>query len=386
MGCDRFADRLTAAARGALDPADMADLAAHLDVCEACRAALATEQRIALAWAATPAIRPSRALQQALLAVPAHERRRRRLVPLMLPLAMLLCLFGSAVTWLALPFARPGEVAVATAPAGRDGAGRATGTPLSKGSAHPTPTVSRGDGERAADAAVADTAITGATPPHIPRMAPVAAPAPGVATQVAIAAPTPVAAIAGTGRRKARAPEVEPPAATGPDPRMDPSPTPADDPNKGLTSPGTPPPAGTAPPEPTSEGRTPIRPTGTPGGGPPATTPGPPMDTPAAPTPTRAGSGLPTRTPTPPAPVRPSPTPVPLLPTAPPATGRPPGPTATDSPGAPPSTPTAAPMASPTQVVQPTVQPTPTGSTTPTATGSPTPTGTVTPPTATPGR
>lgn len=176
MGCDRFADRLTAAARGALDPADMADLAAHLDVCEACRAALATEQRIALAWAATPAIRPSRALQQALLAVPAHERRRRRLVPLMLPLAMLLCLFGSAVTWLALPFARPGEVAVATAPAGRDGAGRATGTPLSKGSAHPTPTVSRGDGERAADAAVADTAITGATPPHIPRMAPVAAP------------------------------------------------------------------------------------------------------------------------------------------------------------------------------------------------------------------
>ncbi|RIL09556.1 hypothetical protein DCC79_10695, partial [bacterium] len=75
MGCERHTDLLTAAARGVLGPAEAADLDAHLRGCDTCRAALAAERRIVAAWAATPAIAPSRHLRQALLAVPAHERR-----------------------------------------------------------------------------------------------------------------------------------------------------------------------------------------------------------------------------------------------------------------------------------------------------------------------
>lgn len=83
--------------------AEEAALAAHLAQCPDCRALADTERRIRLAFGAERELRPSRALQTALLAVPSRERRLRRLVPLALPLTGLICVAATLLTWQLLP-------------------------------------------------------------------------------------------------------------------------------------------------------------------------------------------------------------------------------------------------------------------------------------------
>jgi hypothetical protein len=98
----------------AADPAARSALAEHLAGCAGCRALAASEERLRRALAADRTLAPSRALQAALLEVPRRERRRRALVPLLLPLAGLVCAASTALVWLTLPGGTPPPVAQAT--------------------------------------------------------------------------------------------------------------------------------------------------------------------------------------------------------------------------------------------------------------------------------
>jgi hypothetical protein len=98
MQCNEARRILAAATAGA---APDAVLAAHLTGCAECRQAAAGLEALERSLADSN-VRASRALQAALLAVPARERRMRILVPLTVPLAGIACALGAGVIWLML--------------------------------------------------------------------------------------------------------------------------------------------------------------------------------------------------------------------------------------------------------------------------------------------
>lgn len=79
MSCDRFWDLLDTAALSHLSPDIRAQLEAHAAACPACAQALAAERLLSRTLAPTRVLRPSRSLQEALLAVPRQAERSRRL-------------------------------------------------------------------------------------------------------------------------------------------------------------------------------------------------------------------------------------------------------------------------------------------------------------------
>lgn len=79
MSCERFWEQLDAAALSQLPPSVQAELEAHAAGCPDCAQALATERLLSQTLAPSRILRPSRSLQEALLAVPRQAERGRRL-------------------------------------------------------------------------------------------------------------------------------------------------------------------------------------------------------------------------------------------------------------------------------------------------------------------
>ncbi len=333
-----------------LAPDQQAAVDAHLPRCAACRAVAETEARLRSAVAATRTIRPSRQLEQALLAVPRRERRRRALIPLLVPLAGMVCLLSTAVLWLAAP----------------DGLapGRARATASAQPAAQRPSTAAATDGSPFRPAEAMGGTATPVARPGVQLVTP-----PRRATQLALrpATTSTLPAVSGTpaassASGSSRAPR---PSATGLVGggawTATPAPT-ATDADQGLVAPATPPtatPPGTDPfPSP------PLPPAVSPTTPPPGTTPTPEAG-PTMPTPT--GRSPATRT-VPPATATPLPTRGPGAPT-----GTRPPPT---SPPLPPPTATPGPTASATFVVTGTASVTASPTSTPTATPTSTPTGT----------
>lgn len=327
MTCAAFEDRMVAALRGQLGEPELRAFEAHAAACADCRRRLAVETRLQADLGGPPLLKPSRALQAALLAVPRRERRTRALVPLAaLPAAMVLCAAGSLALWWLVPGLADRQ-AGRTLPTASLAIAPATPTaPASSGDLRPSPPLRERTGlaERDATArprvpsgAGAGLAIPSATraagPAAIAALPPSRAAVPALAGPAAEAPPTQAPAsgpASSDGRRdrdSVRRATSEPPS----EPSIPPTP-----------SPGPPDPADTPMPSATPSGAVPV---GTP-------------STPPAPGPTMT-----------PLPERPSPSPVPPSPSPPPA-----------EPSATPPAPPALPSPSPTPTPSPSPGPSPT--------------------------
>gem|GEM_PF-6085955 len=137
MNCERARDLLWSGQRTRLTDSERRQLELHLASCSSCSEAGATIERLRTSLAREGRLRPSRSLQAALLDVPRRDEQStaRRLVPLALPLAALLCVASSLALWSIAPRLGPQRTAdrspsqqEAPAPAGaatsRDGFGQ----------------------------------------------------------------------------------------------------------------------------------------------------------------------------------------------------------------------------------------------------------------------
>jgi hypothetical protein len=188
MSCDRFQDDIGRLLAGTAEAGVQAAFEAHLAGCAECRAARASEAQLRAAFATTREIRPSRALQSALLAVPARERRTRALVPLALPTALLICGCGTLAGWLMIPGGGPGNVAQDSTTPTSQGSGPASTDPSTgPGRVTSDRSPTRPAGMPVGNGRPADPRAQGALPAG-PAPTPIARPAAaaGVATQIAM--------------------------------------------------------------------------------------------------------------------------------------------------------------------------------------------------------
>lgn len=325
MSCVAFEDRIVAVLGGRVGEPERAAFDAHAAACADCRRRLDVEARLQADLGGPPLLKPSRALQAALLAVPHRERSTRALVPLAaLPAAMVLCAAGSLALWWLLPGLtdhRAGRTlptaSLAVAPAtpsapGSEG-GLSPSLPLRErpGLAERVPTAR----PRIPAGAAARPALPAATRAAGP--AAIAALPPGQVAVPALAGPT-------AGVPPTQAPASVPAASEG-----------RRDRDSVRRATGEPPPEPSMPPAPSTEAPDPAAtplPTSAPPGGVPVGTP----STPPAPGPSM--TPLPERPS--PSPVHPSPSPSPAEPSAtpPPAPALPsPSPTPSPSPSPSPS-------------------------------------------------
>lgn len=350
------------------DEAERAAFAAHLDGCPACRAVAEEEAIVRAALARLPELRPSAALDAALLALPETRRRGLLLAPLTLALTMALCALG---TWGLLRLS-PAE-RLAEAPAATATRSVATDDAPREADEDDAAEEAVGAEEDGLDLAARARRATARALREAGLVPEATAPATS-ATRVALAArsATPPAP------RATAASIVPRPGRRGGD--RDPSaPLPPPPPGTGTSAPeagsSVAPPAETSPASPTAE------PTTDPGGRdlPPGPEPSPTVPGRREPSPAPSASPPPRDTPEgpgPPPPGQGSPTPLPVPPTPTLARIVEPTPTATlaGTPTLPPEDPGAPPPAPATRTPGPSATTTATATITPTLTATPSPT------------